>query len=274
VRIQVHLDWLCFSYDGCPKWLIQQGDHLTGVLGKSGFGSRFYRHSMRWDDVGLVIQWGPRIKSNRDVQVEFSGKFFSSPEREAWAWEMCQVMKGHPSRIDVAWDFFFTSALELRHRQEFQAIRPVFGTRRDMLVNGAWSGMTIGYGPGSEACLRVYDKALEQGAQAPESMRPGDLEWWRIEFMLRGNTLKEQGLQRYGLEEVYSCFRSGMLSRYRLNPDGGRVGLCKARKKGLANSRNAVVFWQRKAAKAGRKLSALNAALAPEPLPSERGVPW
>jgi len=270
VRIRVHLDWLSYGFD-LPSEIREQYsgvsaavmhfEQMLGQAGKGGSGNRWYRHMMKWEDQGVTISWGPRIAANRDVAVQVSGCGFQTPEMEQLHWEAMQFWGGIPNRIDVAWDFIGEGVLELRHVGEFRGIRPKFGTRRDMKVNGQWSGFTIGYGPGSEACLRVYDKELEQGESAFQVMEDGDEFWWRVEMMLRGNTCKEQGWGKMDLPAVYEAFRGAMMSRYSLNPDGGRVGVCQARRKGVATSAAAVLYWQRRMAKAERKLAVLNQAL-------------
>jgi len=269
MRIRVHLDWLSYGFD-LPKEIreeysgvsavVMHFEQMLGQAGKGMGGNRWYRHMMRWEDQGVLISWGPRIKANRDVAVQVTGCGFQTPEMESLHWEAMQFWGGIPNRIDVAWDFFGESLLDLRHVEEFKNLRPKFGKRVDMAVNGNWSGCTVGFGAGSEAGLRIYDKELEQGENVFQTRGEDDVFWWRVEMQLRGNTCKEQRWERKELSGVYDTFRGAMVSRYNINPDGGRVGVCQARKKGVATSAAAVLFWQRRQAKAERKLAVLNQA--------------
>lgn len=249
------IDWLCFSFR------IDAGEFVSEMLVKE-FGedfkvskSKFHNAKVSWE-CGIHLFTLPRARTNCLNMLEFSGEFFRIPGAQKFALDLCKFVDGSINRIDVAFDIHAVSPLhESIISEDMRGLKTARqGVEKTVYhVGNKFSGFTVGYGKGSEVCLRVYDKAREQGEKYSG---PG---WWRVEITIRGKTAKAQRkwLENWaGLGKwfVGKKIRAGKLWR---KYDHGSQGLYNGevvRQQTDPSGESYRLYWERVHGKALRKL--------------------
>jgi len=267
------IDWLCFSFDSdCVGSLAEEEQMVvflessSGVLLTPSSGTRWYRKSYRGEGLTLLCQ--PRIPSkNRWFQVEMSGGFFVSPEREILGCDWLRMFRGHCSRVDVAWDFWMLAPHEpFLFLKMIDSTESIYGQKRDEHIENGYRYMVNwGYGDGCEVMLKMYDKAHQQKELGSDLLREKDaFGWWRIEIVIRGNTLKDQIFRPMTSLEFRELGRAFYVSRYSSDfmPDCSYSPTPRAR--GLAGLRGQLEFWHNKEEAAKKKLALLRSSVVKE----------
>lgn len=255
----VKIDWLCFSFprefDALPLVISERAGYQIQKVGASRW------HKEKWEvrsSIGERHFWvflKPRTSAGKPM-VEMTGSWFLDSQVEREALELMKLCSGVPNRLDVAWDYQQELVGEADFWAELRGVRP---KRRQSLSNrtneyGEWTGVTFGYGVGSEVCCRIYDKALETG-----TIEHHVGWWWRVEVTVRGNTLKAQELIQ-NLGDAYDLAFLFIRSRWRGWPEwtgftGGEVPRPAPRPRGVATYEGAVLYHQRIIAKHQRALA-------------------
>jgi len=255
------VDWVTMSFDGGPNQVAEVEDLFRGIgcdLKMRG-GNKCYRFGSCSE--GVALFWQNRMKANRFFQVELSGLFFKTKEREEWACDFISIFKGKPSRIDVAWDFYTEGLLDVQEIEGLKMIEPKWPMKRkDWRVNGVYTGFSYGMGKGSEVSLRAYNKGVEQAGKAEAAGIGEGTEWWRVEIQVNGNTLKDQGIDWGNCHPdlMYQLGRGFYLSRF-----SNEVGISgdreiQPRKRGGGGIAAKVLYWERIRRAAQGRLDELN----------------
>lgn len=261
----IKVDWLAFSYprefDAVALDLAVRSGFSIERIGSSRW------HKEKWEVKSLCgerkfhVFLKPRTSAGKP-QVEMGGSWLCDSQVEREALELMRACDGIPNRLDIAWDFRQENHGETDHWRDLDLIEPKRSQKTTIFHDEyrEWTGKAFGYGVGSECCLRVYDKGKESGT---EEQNLGW--WWRVEVMIRGNTLKAQDI----IKDCVGAYRLGevfLKSRWTGFPDwfglDWLLGIKPApRPRGIATYEGAVVYHQRIIAKHQRCLAEIESLL-------------
>lgn len=159
------------------------------------FGFGFYNDGYQYEEIGLSICFSPKISKNAPVYLVMQGKFFQNPDHENLFNDIMAVVRQHcskfiPTRIDYAVDLVSCFG-EIEHFPEPEAKNgSVAAFKHYSDADGNVETIVSGKG---DSRLKVYNKLLEN----PEYIKTYGysenlpvLEVWRIEYTVRGQTLK------------------------------------------------------------------------------------
>lgn len=189
------LDWLEIGIDATSEEIDFFIDYFRiSYLGVVGSSSRFYNEEIKSETFGLSYQYGlkPGLKNNSSY-LRLTGRFFQNPDHELlvntiFAFLYDLKIPFSVSRIDACVDIISTMG-ELENYPVPVPIKPQ--SRMKFITNDL--GVVETYFSGRSDCrLRVYDKLLEcPDYEELYGIPAVALECWRVEFQLRGQTLRE-----------------------------------------------------------------------------------
>jgi len=292
MKTSVKLDWFCFSF---PR---ENSDMLGKLLdslftledhGAGKWHKKIYRVHSGDPKTCFQLKIHPRT-SNGMNEVEMGGSWLSTREREEQAVDLMKYCSGRLSRLDIAFDLKWVYGgdpmQECASYMELESVGPKKGKNVTRMTDGygMWTGLTVGYGKGSEVCLRIYDKKKEQKKKAglefeTDNEKNGWLSeegeyktcdddwWWRVEVTIRGDTLKCQEKWWFQtLDGLYDLGRGFLASRYHGWPSWfaePKTVEIKPRSGGVASLENRVVYWQRRLESDKRKLLEISQSYNP-----------
>jgi len=211
------LDWFAATGDDQLYVLASSAVRNLCVVGQKPekvIRSKWYKRVEKFPH-GITISSEPTTKNGKFCFVELSGDCFEQWGNQLDGLIVWTLQNGSPNRIDWCVDFvseigetepiFWAENFRGKFRQK---IRP------QIEIDGEYQRYTGIKSGSTDFVLRYYDKEYESSG---ENAYEGNRDYWRLEWVCRGNLCKSQEWKRFGsIEEVGRLMWSLLGERFEL----------------------------------------------------------